>query len=90
MPLVKGNSLKDCISKNYKIEVKAGKSKKQAQAIALNHCNKIYGGAEKKDEKKEASSELELIRIKIDEEIQKLYDMSEIVYALKKVLDFVK
>ena len=41
------------------------------------------------DEKNETSSELELIRIKIDEEIQRLYEMSEIVYALKKVLDFV-
>jgi hypothetical protein len=58
MPLVRGSGLKDCISKNYKIEIKAGKSKKQAQAIALNHCNKIYGGASKS--KKNELNEMKL------------------------------
>jgi len=81
MPLKSGSSLKDCISKNYKIEISAGKEKKQAQAIALNHCNKIWGGASKSTKKNELEElqlsilfdelDLEIIEEKLEEEKKK-------------------
>lgn len=50
MPMKKGTSRENCISINYKELKSAGRTHKVAQAASLNHCNKIYGGIEKKEE----------------------------------------
>ena len=47
MPLIKGFS-KDSIGKNVKAEERAGKSKKQSVAIALNVASKAGGNIPKK------------------------------------------
>jgi len=47
MPLKKGKS-KEIISQNIKTEIKAGKPKKQAIAIALNVAGKSKGKTKKK------------------------------------------
>jgi hypothetical protein len=47
MPLVKSSS-KKAVGKNYKIEIAAGKPRKQALAIALDVQRRAGGGKKKK------------------------------------------
>ena len=49
--------------------IKEGRPKKQAQAIALNHCNQIYGGIPKKQDKKK---ELVLMMERVDKLLEKI------------------
>jgi hypothetical protein len=50
MPLTKGKS-RDAISKNIKTEIKEGKPRKQAVAIALNEARKSGAKIPKKSKK---------------------------------------
>lgn len=55
MPLPKKSEVKDyddCVSKTYKVEKNAGKSEKEARAIALDHCGKLFHKNQKEIEKK--------------------------------------
>ena len=75
MPLP-DKSDKDCVSKTISIEMKAGKDRKQAMAIALNHCGKS------KDKK------MELLKLKkeIINELRDIKLMDSIIEKLKKKL----
>lgn len=53
MPLPTKSSVgskEECISKTYRIERNHGKDKKQARAIALSHCSKLFGDGKKQNE----------------------------------------
>lgn len=67
MPLQKGSSRENCISKNYKEMIASGHPKEQAQAAALNFCNKKWGGISKK---KDSKKELNLIFLKADIDLE--------------------
>ena len=79
MPLVRGSSLKSCISTNYKELIRSGRKKKVAQAAALNHCNKIWGGAPKSKKNELLELELSILFDECDLEL-----MQEEIEKLKK------
>lgn len=83
MPLVRGSGRSDCISKNTKIEIDHGKKKNQAVAIAISHCNKIYGV-----KKNELGSDIDALKEELYKEIDELYDMQNVLEALKTLLRF--
>lgn len=91
MPLVRGTSLNDCISKNIGIETKAGKGTSQARAIALSHCNGIWGGASKKKDKKNETDydrEVDTLKKEVQKQLDDLLDISSVLSSIKEVLNF--
>jgi len=83
MPLQKGSSRENCISRNYKEMIASGHDKKQAQAAALNFCNKKWGGIpKKKDTKKE--DELLFLKADIDLELDGIKSIEEELAKQKK------
>jgi methylthioribose-1-phosphate isomerase len=87
MPLVKGKSKEDCISKAYKDMIAAGHPEKQAQAAALNHCNEVWGGIEKKDSKKEVSDLKEAIDSELKQTKDGLVNLQNIKEVLQNVVN---
>jgi len=87
MPLPRGSSREDCISKTYKLMISEGRSKEQARAIALNHCNQIYGGIPKKKNKRNElvwMEELDKIKKLLDVELEDIKVFEEELAKVKK------
>ena len=91
MPMVRGTSLKDCISKNYKIEINHGKKPSVAKGMTLSHCHKIWGGAPKKKDKKnetDFSKEINTLKKQVQKDLDELWEISSVLDSIKAVLNF--
>lgn len=86
MPMKKGTSKENCISINYKEMIRSGREKKVAQAAALNHCGKIYGGIPKKKDKKKERSNLIFIKADIDLELEDIKTQEAFLAKAKELI----